>query len=48
MGINVSRSEDLTNNEYLKKFVGKDHIPSENYDYWNTFLQYHINVPTNR
>lgn len=48
MGMNVSRQVDLAENEYLKRFVGRDHVPAYNDDFWNSFLQYHINLPTNR
>uniref|UniRef100_A0A182PQ33 Dymeclin n=1 Tax=Anopheles epiroticus TaxID=199890 RepID=A0A182PQ33_9DIPT len=47
MGMNVSRQVDLTENEYLKRFVGKTHVPAYDDDFWNNFLQYHINLPTN-
>ncbi|EAT37306.1 AAEL010689-PA [Aedes aegypti] len=47
MGMNVSRHDDLSENEYLKRFVGKEHIPAYNDEFWNSFLQYHINLPTN-
>ncbi|KXJ73999.1 hypothetical protein RP20_CCG014259 [Aedes albopictus] len=47
MGMNVSRHDDLGENEYLKRFVGKEHIPAYNDEFWNSFLQYHINLPTN-
>ncbi|XP_062548369.1 dymeclin isoform X1 [Armigeres subalbatus] len=47
MGMNVSRHDDLAENEYLKRFVGKEHIPAYNDEFWNSFLQYHINLPTN-
>ncbi|XP_053693826.1 dymeclin isoform X2 [Sabethes cyaneus] len=47
MGMNVSRQVDLAENEYLKRFVGKEHIPVYNDEFWNNFLQYHINLPTN-
>lgn len=47
MGINVSRNDDLTENEYLQKFVGKDHIPITDTEFWNSLLQYHISVPAN-
>lgn len=46
MGINVSRNVDLTENEFLKKFVGKDHIPLDDSKFWESFLQYTIVVPT--
>lgn len=48
MGMNVSRQVDLTENEYLQRFVGKTHVPAYDDDFWNNFLQYHINLPTNR
>uniref|UniRef100_A0A182SCL3 Dymeclin n=1 Tax=Anopheles maculatus TaxID=74869 RepID=A0A182SCL3_9DIPT len=46
MGMNVSRQVDLTENEYLQRFVGKTHVPAYDDDFWNNFLQYHINLPT--
>lgn len=45
--MNVSRQVDLTENEYLQRFVGKTHVPAYDDDFWNNFLQYHINLPTN-
>lgn len=48
MGINVSKNEELTTNEYLSKFVGKNHVPLSDEKFWDSFLQYHISVPTNR
>lgn len=48
MGISVSRNENLADNEYLKSFVGKNHIPSTNNDFWEFLLKYHINIPENR
>ena len=48
MGINVSRQTELSENEYLQKFVGKDHIPPTDEEFWNGFLQYHIALPNNR
>ncbi|CAD7077500.1 unnamed protein product [Hermetia illucens] len=47
MGINVSKNEELTTNEYLSKFVGKNHVPLSDEKFWDSFLQYHISVPTN-
>ncbi|XP_058120627.1 dymeclin [Anopheles ziemanni] len=47
MGMNVSRQVDLAENEYLQRFVGKSHVPAYDDDFWNNFLQYHINLPTN-
>lgn len=48
MGINISRQMELTDNEYLNKFVGKNHIPSTDHEYWHAFLQYQIALPVNR
>lgn len=48
MGINISRQTDLSDNEFLDKFVGKDHIPVEYDEFWDGFLQYQITLPTNR
>uniref|UniRef100_A0A2M4BFM6 Dymeclin n=1 Tax=Anopheles marajoara TaxID=58244 RepID=A0A2M4BFM6_9DIPT len=47
MGMNVSRQVDLTENEFLQRFVGKSHVPAYDDDFWNNFLQYHISLPTN-
>lgn len=46
MGLNVSRQVELADNGYLKLFVGKDHVPVTNDEFWNTFLQFHINLPS--
>lgn len=48
MGINISRQTDLSENTYLNKFVGKNHIPATDDEFWNSFLQYQIALPTNR
>lgn len=48
MGINISRQTDLADNEYLKRFVGKSHIPATDAEFWTGFLQYHIALPSNR
>lgn len=48
MGINISRHTDPSDNDFLQKFVGKDHIPSTDDEFWNGFLQYQISLPTNR
>uniref|UniRef100_A0A0K8TNJ3 Dymeclin n=1 Tax=Tabanus bromius TaxID=304241 RepID=A0A0K8TNJ3_TABBR len=45
MGVHVSRNVDLTENEFLKKFVGKDHIPATDSTFWGSLLQYVIRVP---
>lgn len=46
MGINVSRHEDLCENEYLKKFVSRTHIPTDDLNFWNGILNYNIVTPT--
>lgn len=48
MGVNISRTTDLSDNKYLNRFVGKDHIPATELEFWNEFLQYHIVLPSNR
>lgn len=48
MGINISRQTDLSENTYLNRFVGKAHIPATDDEFWNSFLQYQIALPTNR
>lgn len=48
MGINVSRQTDLSANELLQRFVGKQHIPHDDEEYWMEFLQYHIALPADR
>jgi len=45
MGLNVSRHIELNENEHLKRFVGKEHIPVSNDEFWNVFLQFHIALP---
>ncbi|KAL5286763.1 DYM family protein [Megaselia abdita] len=47
MGINVSRNENLADNEYLKSFVGKNHIPSNNTEFWYSLLKFQIHIPEN-
>lgn len=47
MGLNVSRQQELAENEYLQRFVGKDHIPVSNDEFWNVLLQFHLTLPTN-
>lgn len=47
MGMNVSRQSELSENEYLKKFVGKDHIGIADDEFWANLLQYHIGTPAN-
>lgn len=50
MGINISVSRlDLNENEYLVRFVGKDHIGPEAEEFWNEFLMFNLsNLPRNR
>ncbi|XP_054738525.1 dymeclin [Anastrepha obliqua] len=45
MGINVSRQANLSENELLRRFVGRAHIPHEDTSYWNGLLNYHITMP---
>ncbi|XP_048523171.1 dymeclin isoform X2 [Dendroctonus ponderosae] len=47
MGTAVSRSLDLSTNEYCLKFVGKEAI-SLNHPFWNRFLSFNITPPTTR
>lgn len=47
MGIAVSKRTDLTQNEYLQRFVSKEHI-SPNDPFWNRFLAYNITSPRSR
>lgn len=44
MGINVSKPGDLTENDLLKQFCGKQHIPAES-EFWDTFLKFTIKTP---
>lgn len=48
MGVSVSRQTDLAANDLLQRFVGKEHIPVEDEEYWTMFLQYHIGLPNDR
>lgn len=48
MGTSVSRNEDLTENEILKRFVGKEAIPLDDADYWDTLLKYTLAMPKDR
>lgn len=48
MGLNISRQTDLSENTYLKQFVGKNHIPATDNEFWHAFLQYQIALPMNR
>lgn len=48
MGINISRTTDFSDNEFLQKFVGRDHISADKRELWNGLLQYHIGLPDSR
>lgn len=48
MGTSVSRNEDLTENEILKRFVSKEAIPLDDADYWDTLLKYTLAMPKDR
>lgn len=48
MGVNVSRTSDLSENELLQKFCSKEQISIENTEFWTNLLQYHIVPPVNR
>ncbi|XP_068144853.1 dymeclin [Drosophila tropicalis] len=45
MGINVSRTADLSSNEWLQRFVGRQHIAHDDEVYWNQLLNYNIVLP---
>ncbi|XP_017838790.1 dymeclin [Drosophila busckii] len=47
MGLNVSRNADLASNEWLQRFVGRQHIPHDDEAYWNNLLNYNIVMPEN-
>lgn len=44
MGTAVSRSADFSSNEYLVRFVSREHI-SSNDPFWNRFLAFNISPP---
>ncbi|XP_017771961.1 PREDICTED: dymeclin [Nicrophorus vespilloides] len=46
MGIAISKQIDLSTNEYILRFIGKEHI-SRNDPFWNTFLSFNITLPSN-
>lgn len=48
MGLNVSRQTEISENEYLLRFVGKEHIPIEDEEFWTNLLQFHIASPSTR
>ncbi|KAH8391063.1 hypothetical protein KR215_005402 [Drosophila sulfurigaster] len=47
MGINVSRNADLASNEFLLRFVGRQHIAHDDEAFWNGLLNYNIVMPEN-
>ncbi|KAH8402309.1 hypothetical protein KR009_011350 [Drosophila setifemur] len=47
MGINVSRTADLGSNELLQRFVGRQHIASDDEAFWSALLNYNIVLPEN-
>lgn len=48
MGINVSRTADLGSNEWLLRFVGRQHIAPDDEAFWSGLLNYNIHLPENR
>lgn len=48
MGGSVSRNEDFTQNELLKRFVDKNSVHVGDSDFWEYLLKYTIALPTNR
>ncbi|EDX06265.1 GD10123 [Drosophila simulans] len=47
MGINVSRTADLGSNQWLQRFVGRQHIAHDDEAFWNALLNYNIVLPEN-
>lgn len=47
MGVAISRSTDLAQNEYLLRFVSEEYI-SPNDPFWNRFLSFNITPPRSR
>ncbi|KAH8284888.1 hypothetical protein KR054_002360 [Drosophila jambulina] len=47
MGINVSRTADLASNQWLQRFVGRQHIAHDDEAFWNGLLNYNIVLPEN-
>lgn len=47
MGVHVSRQVDLNSNEYLRRFVGRNHLPVNDEQFWLTLLNYNISLPEN-
>lgn len=48
MGVSISRQMDLSENELLQRFVGKQPIPVSDEEFWMEFLQYQIALPNDR
>ncbi|XP_017044759.1 dymeclin [Drosophila ficusphila] len=47
MGINVSRTADLGSNQWLQRFVGRQHIAHDDEAFWSALLNYNIVLPEN-
>ncbi|KAH8277900.1 hypothetical protein KR018_009896 [Drosophila ironensis] len=47
MGINVSRTADLGSNEWLQRFVGRQHIAPDDEGFWSGLVNYNIVLPEN-
>ncbi|XP_044314375.1 dymeclin [Drosophila rhopaloa] len=47
MGINVSRTADLGSNQWLQRFVGRQHIAHDDEAFWSGLLNYNIVLPEN-
>lgn len=45
INVNVSKPVDLNENELLKQFCGKQHISSDNKEFWENFLKFTIKTP---
>lgn len=47
MGTAISKDLDLTQNDYLKRFIGAESIPF-NDPFWNRFLTFNLPLPNNK
>lgn len=45
INVNVSKPVDIKENEWLRQFVSKTHIPAENEKFWEEILQFTIKNP---
>lgn len=45
INVNVSKPVDLTQNELLSQFCGKQHISADNKEFWDSFLKFTIKTP---